>query len=216
MKNLTDADDWRTVRALSDQDDLTEPNLTPPMQDLADRTLYLKNRLTAALPAGTVIAYAGLMSSPDGFIQCSGICVAVTLFPALAAAIYVGDTYNSNINATFGYRSDDSLGISRDPGGAYIKLPDLRGEFIRGLDDNRGVDPGRLGCSLQHDMFASHAHPPASDSGFLNWPAAGATGIEQNQSGGPSDWSDSTTLTGYAGGLETRPRNIAMRYYIKF
>ncbi|HCN7488475.1 TPA: phage tail protein, partial [Escherichia coli] len=38
------------------------------------------------------------------------------------------------------------------------KLPDLRGEFIRGWDDGRGVDAGRALLSLQDDSFEAHRH----------------------------------------------------------
>lgn len=34
-----------------------------------------------------------------------------------------------------------------------LVLPDLRGEFIRGWDDGRGVDPGRTLLSLQGDAI---------------------------------------------------------------
>lgn len=36
--------------------------------------------------------------------------------------------------------------------------PDLRGEFIRGLDSGRGIDAGRALGSWQIDMFKSHTH----------------------------------------------------------
>ncbi|CGI43941.1 tail fiber domain-containing protein [Salmonella enterica subsp. enterica serovar Typhi] len=38
------------------------------------------------------------------------------------------------------------------------KLPDLRGEFIRGWDDGRGVDAGRALLRLQDDSFEAHRH----------------------------------------------------------
>ena len=38
------------------------------------------------------------------------------------------------------------------------ELPDLRGEFIRGWDDGRGVDSGRGLLSLQSSQNLSHSH----------------------------------------------------------
>jgi microcystin-dependent protein len=38
-------------------------------------------------------------------------------------------------------------------------VPDLRGEFIRGFDNGRGVDSGRTLKSTQSDLFESHTHP---------------------------------------------------------
>jgi phage-related tail fiber protein len=37
-------------------------------------------------------------------------------------------------------------------------VPDLRGEFIRGWDDSRGVDSGSAFGSAQADDFKSHTH----------------------------------------------------------
>lgn len=37
-------------------------------------------------------------------------------------------------------------------------LPDIRGEFIRGLDNGRGVDNGRALLSAQEDAFQDHVH----------------------------------------------------------
>src|SRR5690606_21294050 len=61
----------------------------------------------------------------------------------LDTAIYVGNS--DNATALFGYRCTDPMNpsTSRDVDGDYIVLPDLRGEFVRGWDNGRGVDSGR-------------------------------------------------------------------------
>ncbi|STM21202.1 tail fiber protein [Escherichia coli] len=38
------------------------------------------------------------------------------------------------------------------------KLPDLRGEFIRGWDDGRGIDTGRAFLNWQPHTILDHAH----------------------------------------------------------
>ena len=46
-------------------------------------------------------------------------------------------------------------------------MPDLRGEFVRGLDNGRGVDAGRILASSQIESLKSHNHsvnPPATNS----------------------------------------------------
>lgn len=67
--------------------------------------------------------------------------------------------------------------------------PDLRGEFIRGLDNQRGVDSGRILASSQADIFASHnhvqdAHNHVQDAHghSLSYPGLGLIG--SNETGG--------------------------------
>ena len=89
-------------------------------------------------------------------------------------------------------------------GSTTFNIPDLRGEFVRGWDHGRGVDSGRSVGSYQADELRSHRHTqhnlfapaPGVDAGF------GAR--------------DNTSNTGYTGGAETRPRNRALMYIIKY
>ncbi|MDF8789134.1 tail fiber protein, partial [Escherichia coli] len=64
---------------------------------------------------------------PAGWLKCNGAAFSSEMYPNLARA------YPTN------------------------KLPDLRGEFIRGWDDGRGVDSGRALLSTQTDEFKSHS-----------------------------------------------------------
>ncbi|MDI5035967.1 YcjX family protein, partial [Salmonella enterica subsp. enterica serovar Montevideo] len=57
-------------------------------------------------------------------------------------------------NAAFEGISMDCLGLA-----SANKLPDLRGEFIRGWDDGRGIDAGRVLLSIQAGMLEKHRHP---------------------------------------------------------
>ncbi|PHM60679.1 tail protein [Xenorhabdus stockiae] len=85
------------------------------------------------------------------------------------------------------------------------RLPDLRGEFIRGLDSGRNVDPGRWILSWQNFSIQRHSH-----------------NIEINDSGsasfyvGRGNWKRQGSVnTGEFGGSETRPRNIAFLYIVR-
>lgn len=93
------------------------------------------------------------------------------------------------------------------------RLPDMRGEFIRGFDNGRGVDTGRALLSLQLDEFKSHNHNRN--------PLGEAEIVVSNNPTSPGDLQGSTwrnksfTVTGDKGGIETRPRNIAFNYIVK-
>jgi hypothetical protein len=114
--------------------------------------------------------------------------------------------------------------------------PDLRGEFIRGYDNGRGVDSGRNMLEAQSSQFEQHNHSATSTSS-VNDPghkhtmnfnlgniisSGGAFGMKDS---GTADRMNTATtgisvatLTniGNTGGSETRPRSIAMMYIIKF
>lgn len=105
------------------------------------------------------------------------------------------------------------------------KLPDLRGEFIRGLDNGRGVDSGRTLGSYQGDLNKSHYHHTTTgynadessvfggDSGLA---IVGAIGEFAKDNFGRLEGNELMSRTSLSGGNETRPRNIAMKYIIKY
>lgn len=107
-----------------------------------------------------------------------------------------------------------------------LKLPDLRGEFIRGWDDGRGVDSGRGLLSLQSSQNLSHSH---DDLGSMGGNAVGVPGTtsvyakkyygsnEGYQTRPAGGWSGSASgLTSLeSGGNESRPRNVAFNYIVR-
>ena len=136
-----------------------------------------------ASPTGVVQAFAGA-TVPTGWFLCDGSTKVKATYPALYAAI--GDAFGS-----------DTL---------TFNVPDLRGEFIRGLDASRGVDTGRVLGSSQVQAIQSHTHSLNLIQGVL-------------QSNGNSNTNEGvwgTGATGSTGGTETRPRNVALNYIIKY
>lgn len=140
------------------------------------------------LGVGKVEAF-GMSSPPLGWLLAQGQAVSrleyADLFSAIGTIFGAGD------------------------GSTTFNLPDLRGEFIRGWDNGRGVDAGRVLGSAQEDLFKSHAHQ-ITGSNVTSFGGAGAVpGVSPSgtESGG---------LTDFTGGTETRPRNIALNYCIKF
>ncbi|OZS74070.1 hypothetical protein CHI95_13330 [Providencia rettgeri] len=89
-------------------------------------------------------------------------------------------------------------------------LPDLRGEFLRGLDAGRNVDSGRAVLSLQLDENKEHNHniilKNASGDGGSDQYALRTLAINVN---------NATYTTEKSGGKESRPRNIAFLYIVR-
>lgn len=129
-------------------------------------------------------------SAPAGWLKANGAAVSRTAYAALFAII--GTTYGAGDGST------------------TFNLPDMRGEFMRGLDDGRGVDSGRAIGSAQVDSFKSHTHP--SPPGGFFW--INQAGSVFAPSAGNSIWG--AWETGTQGGSETRPRNVAMLSCIKY
>lgn len=100
--------------------------------------------IEGAVPPGAVAHFA-MGSAPTGWLKANGAAVSRTTYAALFAAI----------STTFG--SGD--------GSTTFNLPDLRGEFVRGLDDGRGIDTARALGSAQADEIESHTHTASTASG---------------------------------------------------
>lgn len=86
-------------------------------------------------------------------------------------------------------------------------LPDLRGEFPRGWDHGRGVDPDRSILSTQAQSIQPHTHS-YTVTGSVSSVGQGGTGS------GLIPTSSSST-TGSTGTAETRPRNTALMFIVK-
>jgi Phage-related tail fibre protein len=161
-----------------------------------------------ATPSGQVASFAR-QTAPTGWLKANGSAVLRSTYSNLDAAIYVGDGLNAT--ALFGYRCTNpgSPSTSRSTTGNFIVLPDLRGEFVRGWDDGRGIDSGRVFGTFQAGQLEAHAHIQRysvisnRDAGVGDWFSV-AAGADTNGS-----------QTAQAGGSETRPRNISLLYCIK-
>ncbi len=153
-------------------------------------------------PAGTVLPFVGT-TAPDGFLLCDGSQVSRTTYAALFSVI----------GTNFG--SGDGL--------TTFHLPDLRGKFLRGADSGAGNDldaSSRIACevggstgdnvgSCQADELKSHKHTTR----VRKYSSPGGSAIPIGGSGTPSPTAGEGT--GFAGGSETRPKNVAINYIIK-
>lgn len=100
------------------------------------------------------------------------------------------------------------------------KLPDLRGEFIRGWDDGRGVDSARVLLSSQGDLIKSHTHginiavAPQGSTYLdkLGWGLSGSDRVAVKMNSPDVQYATPGNLVVSSGGSETRPRNVAFQY----
>ncbi len=182
---------FKAVQAMSNKNaSLTEAgiaqlsnSLSSDSQTKAATSLAVKNLNDALLLVDSLILIGAPVPwptdvVPTGYLEMRGQAFDPVAFPKLAIA------YPTNT------------------------LIDMRGEFIRGWDNGRGVDISRVICSSQLDEFKSHQHD------LSQGPLTNGDSGNQNQyaswwkNGGLSS-ADGTYDTG---GSETRPRNISFMY----
>ncbi|MGG7447844.1 phage tail protein [Kosakonia oryzendophytica] len=152
--------------------------------DIADVTAFLNN---LGLGAGSALPVGvpvpwPLASVPEGWLKCNGAAFTAAQYPKLAQAY------------------------------PELKLPDLRGEFIRGWDDGRGVDAGRSPGQWQGDALQDHMHKY-----YTIYPGG------DNDRGSVSSifsidndiWAMTAGVDSARVASETRPRNIAFNYIVR-
>ncbi|EFO3460126.1 phage tail protein [Escherichia coli] len=116
-----------------------------------------------------------------------------------------------------------------------LKLPDLRGEFIRGWDDGRGVDSARLLLSSKAASILEHNHEMhgwtgnplmARDVGELGTSSVFAVQLSIGDGGLLYSWKDGSGTTNdskrmdrtnhvSSGAGDGSPRNIAFNYIVR-
>jgi microcystin-dependent protein len=157
-------------------------------------TSNVQAQIDGAGISGQVAAFA-FSTAPTGWLECDGSTISRTTYSTLFAAI--GDAFGAGDGST------------------TFKVPDMRGEFIRGWDNGRGVDSSRAIGSTQTDALTDHRHLSANGTQFATTSSGTMTGPSSSGSSQPRGLTD--FIFGGAGGdTETRPRNIAMMYCIKF
>ena len=174
-------------------------------------------------PVGAIIYYPKA-TPPTGYLKCNGDTI-----PNGSGTVQGITTDFTDLYAVIG-----------------ATLPDLRGEFVRGLDDGRGIDSSRTVNSAQTDLNKQHSHTATSSStsnvtdgghnhgaGYWGGSFGGSSGSNVFRSDNtssnlaPSDMIKSntssisvatttTTTVANDGGTEVRPRNVALLACIKY
>ncbi|MBV6289383.1 phage tail protein, partial [Pseudomonas aegrilactucae] len=142
----------------------------------------------SAMPVGFIAALP-VNKVPPGWLEVDYSVHSIAAYPDLAA--FLGSAYN---NGT-------------EPAG-YFRLPESRGEFLRGWDHGRGINAGRGLGTYELDQFKSHSHM------VPNNPNNSQVGSSQDGGEGNSGYNEGSR-TAAEGGSETRPRNLAVMWCIK-
>lgn len=182
-----------------------------------DVTRFLRGDLTwgRAIPAGATLTFA-MANPPEGWLVEDGAAVLIASYTELDAAIYCGN--GNNATAAWGYRCTNPANPtgSRSTAGTYLVLRDRRGEFERGLDLGRGVDPSRSLWAWQDGT--KHPNIYADVGNFFLAPRNNAAANTDGFTGGSVGRSlvagseNATTNTWYY----ARSRNVAGLPCIKY
>lgn len=159
----------------------------------------------SALPVGTMVAFPVNKVAP-GFLEIDGSVKSIALYPDLAS--FLGTAFNKG-----------------NEGAGNFRLPESRGEFLRGWDHGRGVDIGRAIGSAQIGSYI----PGDNNSGdeiIYVWSSADKAGLGWDMfTGNPEAGSIryTSTMTGTTPnpspiathGGAARPRNLSVMWCIK-
>ena len=190
--------------------DVTINELTPGVPSNAAVVPYSEGGITKSttvsnfsVPIGAVFHLATSII-PVGYLQCNGDTV-----PNGSGTV---QGVTANFSALYAI-----LGTTYGAAGA---LPDLRGEFVRGVDAGRGIDTSRTMGSNQADAFQGHRH--RKTLGLTRaYSAEVVSGIDAYYNAGTFILEVGDPVTDGTNGTprtasETRPRNVALMPVIKY
>ena len=185
------------------------------VMDYLSKGTYSKAEIEAmvakasALPVGSMVAFPVNKVAP-GFLELDGSVRSAATFPELA--VFLGGLFNKG-----------------DEGAGNFRLPESRGEFLRGWDHGRGADIGRdVGSWQKGSMVAVDTNIPATQTIATNLTDAAAARVKGGYDSSDVGLYSGVTLMGVnsqanvalPGNIEvtygiTRPNNLAVMWCIK-
>lgn len=197
ITNENDSPLW--INTLTNEVNIANLRLSSISTNPSIKTPVGTNSYRNVIPVGSILMFPSL-TIPNGWFECNGDEKAIGDY---------GDLYDVIQNI---------YGVSIMSGN--FVLPDLRGVFVRGLDSGKNIDSGRALGSFQDDLIENHQHAVTN-----NLPVIvnnGTTISQVTNTGTIVPWADAvpvnTLLAGnnIGGGNETRPKNYALVYCIKW
>lgn len=146
--------------------------------------IQFNSTIPGGIPTGTVVPFAST-TTPSGWILCDG-----GLYGRTSSDPSPQPNLFSVIGTTYG--SGDGL--------TTFAVPDLRGMFVRGFDNGRGLDPLRVFGTTQADAFKSHDHTAGAESAHTH-AFSGTTGVDS------PDHTHTTFSSAGIGQAQTGPPN---------
>ncbi|WP_214511562.1 phage tail-collar fiber domain-containing protein [Pseudomonas brassicacearum] len=160
----------------------------------------------SALPVGAIFAFPVNKLAP-GFLELDGSVKSIAAYPDLAS--FLGTVFN---------KGDEGVG--------NFRLPESRGEFLRGWDHGRGVDVGRTLGSFQKGSLVPF-DPTSAAAAVVGLHSTGSDTTVRSDLGldglGTADYpgaevvynAASATLPVSSSAGVTRPRNLSVLWCIK-
>lgn len=183
--------------------------------------------LQNSTPVGS-IAHFPFTAAPAGWLKANGFTIGSAASGGTLRAN--ADTLNL-YTALWNNVGQTELPIQTSAGGASTRgasaaddfaankrlpVPDLRGEFLRGWDDGRGVDIARAFGTGQLDAFQGHQHTAQTfASANVRAGSNGDTPYTPTTANTTAIVTDGTNGTPRVA-TETRPRNVALLACIKY
>ncbi|MEN0045502.1 MAG: tail fiber protein [Bacteroidota bacterium] len=180
----------------------------------------VKDQFGYVVPVGGIMPFGGA-NPPEGWLLCDGREVRRDFYADLFAMI--GTNWGAGDGST------------------TFRLPDLRGQFLRGVSGSSNEDPNRNSRtakysggstdnnvgSYQQDELKRHGHPvyysrqdggSKEDEGYLTLDTTAPVEIHSANTGSPQRVTSNlnTNAVGGAGGSESRPKNAYVNYIIKY
>ena len=177
--------------------------------------------LAVGTPYGAFLPWPG-ETPPPGYIKANGALLARTgggAYPKLTAA-FLGGGLKVVTEAVWTAGAKGSY--SQGDGSTNYRIPELRGEFLRGWDDSAGIDSGRgigtnqvaVGGGLSAFQNARNPSGENNTAGIENVPTDG-TWSGWRVTGRSLDGDDHHIRMMNQAGLDFRPRNAAVLWCIR-